>query len=204
MSKRFIFHRPVSPKSGERIHEVTQEILASADFIHRVGSDALHLTLLSEKMLLNNKIPRTFNPYYESYSFSRRSFTSRDTEAWNPADINPTGAKGIFGALVIDTEKPEWLSRERTSVRKVADIHNSQMSFKNSAYSPHVTVGKFIGTKQDWDGFYECERLLQAAWKEIGAITLNPLRLAYGDHSWEFQSLLESRTLTEEQVANIS
>ena len=192
-----MFHRPVSQESGERILEVTHEILADADFIHTVGSDALHLTLLSQKMLHGNKTPRTFNPSYASFAVNRGAFTSKDVVAWGSASITPTGAKGIFGALVIDTEKPEWLSRERTSARKVSGIRNDQMSFKNSAYSPHITVGKFLGTKQDWDGFYECEQRLQSAWTEVGAITLNSLRLDYGDNGWEFQSLLESRALAE-------
>ncbi|MCA9301643.1 hypothetical protein KC974_03770 [Candidatus Saccharibacteria bacterium] len=198
MLKKFIFHRPVSQESGERILEVTQEILADVDFIHRVGSDAMHLTLLSQKMLRCNKVPNSFNPNYTSFAFNRRVFASKDTEAWNSANITPIGAKGIFGALVIDMEKPEWLSRERTSARKVAGIRNDQVSFKNSDYSPHVTVGKFIGTEQDWDGFYECERRLQTAWTEIGAITLGPLRLDYGEQGWEFQPSLKSKVSAEE------
>lgn len=201
MSKRFLFYRPVAPKSSEAILEVTQEILTEADFIRSTGRDAMHLTLLTERMLQRSKIPKSFNPHYTSYEANRRNFVSKDTVAWEPADISPTGAKGIFGALVINTEKPEWLSHERNSARKVANIQYDQMALKNDAYSPHITVGRFIGTDKDWDGFYECERLLQATWAKLGTITLQPLRLIYGEHSWEFQHRQRSNPPVEEQVS---
>lgn len=147
----------------------------------------MHLTLLNERMLKRRRVPESFLPHYGAYDNMRRNFVSKVSEPWNEVDIPSLGAKARYGALTVAAEKTDWLIKERTAARRVAGIPPGCLAFDDSEYYPHITLGRFDGSMQDWNGFYECEALLIKALSGIDSVSLSPLRLKYGQQSWEFQ-----------------
>jgi len=187
LTNNFLFHRPVAPKSVEELKGPIQETLRDADFIQITPEDMLLLSLLHSGMLDGHTTPDRFIPYYDAYDSCRRDFATRDTSSWEEAEVAKLGVRAIKRALIITTDGPDWLRRERNAVRRTSGIPSSRLLFKDSKYNPHVTIGKFIGTVEDTGGLYECEGTLNSLLEDIKTIRLGPLRLECGEHSWQFQ-----------------
>ena len=188
VERGFLFHRPVAPSSAQELHEIAHEILDEADFIDIIPPERLHLSLLHLGMLCCKDIPSTFISHYSVYDAHRSSFSTYQTAPWEEVKIATTGVKALRNSIVMIAKQDYWLRKERKNVISVSHIPNSKLSFTNSAYNPHISLGKFIGGPNELQGFYECEENLAKALRSVKTVTLEPLRLEYDDDSWVFRS----------------
>lgn len=183
--KKFIFYRSVSDKNSTELHDATRQVVKNMDFIHPIQPANLHMTILSWKML--SKEPVGFISNYSSYDVNRKKFDFGNVSSWENVEVNVKEVRVVKNVLSIFLDKPEWVGRERNAIRRVSNIREDHISFRNSEYNPHISLGKFVGSIKDFDGLDEAESELSTALRGVKAVILSPLRFKGNNNNWEFQ-----------------